>query len=99
MLFLIIETTIPNLTNSGAIFKKKMNEMTRILEKNERKRKIGKEGRKRKSTEVAPVEKFSHLSLRLVARPVLIKKRGTIIDFRDARLMNGSVFILYERTV
>lgn len=70
-----------------------------MINESRRKERKGKIGRKRKSREVAPVEKFSHLSLRLVARPVLIKKRGTIIDFRDARLMNGSVFILYERTV
>lgn len=41
---------------------------------------------------------FSHLSLHFVARPVLIKKRGTIIDFRDTRLMNGTFLSWDERT-
>lgn len=43
-------------------------------------------------------EKFSHLSLHFVARPVLIKKRGTIIDFRDTWLMNGTFLSWDERT-
>lgn len=77
----------------------------KLIETNAREETI--EGRSRMANENQKIvpenvnylgEEFSHLSLHFVARPVLIKKRGTIIDFRDTRLMNGTFLSWDERT-